>query len=172
MWFTTECNSKGQGKAEFSDIKGTIEGEAEIQFDESGNPIATMKFSRLTTDEDLPFGLFQFLNGQEATMFADGAVGIGFGGGQNTCSLLTVETPEGIFTSREGLSFSYSINTSDDTETVLHFNLQQRKQSIGFYLSATLFQNMLIGGLTLMVIRCDLDKRYPLAKGTGLPIKW
>ncbi len=100
MWFSTKCSYKGRGKAEFSDIKRTIEGETEISFDESGECTATMKVENLTTNADLPFELFQ-----------------------NTCSSLSVVTADGTFSSTEGIFFSYTVTMFDSSEATISFHL-------------------------------------------------
>ncbi len=128
MWFTSNCVYKGYGRAEFSGIRGTIEGEAEISFDETGRAMSSMKVEKLTTSEDLHFGLFQFLNGQQATTLSDGAVGIGFGGGQNKCESLSINTDHGTFLCTEDVSLG---NWSSDPEVPLQFHVTRSQFDSG-----------------------------------------
>ena len=123
MWFSTECSYKGRGKAEFSDIKGVIEGDVDVVFREDGSVTVRMKTEELKTDVNLDFGMFQFLTGRPTQNYSDGTAGFGFGGGQNTCINISVSTPEGIFSSSKGIVYSYSTRVFGDTETTIDFDL-------------------------------------------------
>ena len=123
MWFSTECSYKGRGKAEFSDIKGVIEGDVDVVFREDGSVTVRMKTEELKTDVNLDFGMFQFLTGRPTQNYSDGTAGFGFGDGQNTCINISVSTPEGIFSSSKGIVYSYSTGVFGDTETTIDFDL-------------------------------------------------
>ena len=121
MWFSTECSYKGRGKAEFSDINGIIEGDVEVVFQEDGSATVRMKAELLTTTFDI--GIFQFLTGEPTQTYPDGSTGYSFGGGQNTCTNLSVSTHDGIFSSSNGIVYSYSTGPFGDTETTIDFHL-------------------------------------------------
>jgi len=111
-WFSTDISYEGRGRAEFHDPPGTVEGAARIRIDESGTLSVELNIERVMSEQPLLMGLIQLFSGQKPVE-VNGSIGIGGGEPPNTCTKLTVTTPQGEFSATEDLHYSYSVDIFD-----------------------------------------------------------
>lgn len=102
-WFRADVEYEGWGRAMFSDPEGSIEGPVSIRFDEMGGAGIEMKAdpSTLQTERTLRFGLDEFLSGEEPTLAGGHYVLSTTLASRNPCVELEVETPTGVFRTRD-----------------------------------------------------------------------
>lgn len=103
-WFSTSTEYEGWGRAEFSDPKGSVEGETRVSFDESGEATIEMRpdLSTMRADRELRFGLTEFLSGAEPTPRPDGTFFLSYNFSMsNPCTRLEVTTAHGTFISHD-----------------------------------------------------------------------
>lgn len=104
-WFSTDISYEGRGRAEFHDPPGTVEGAARIRIDESGTLSVELNIERVMSAQPLLMGLIQLFSGQKPVE-VNGSIGIG-GEPPNTCTKLTVTTPQGEFSASLQLQRRY-----------------------------------------------------------------
>ena len=101
-WFSTSVEYEGWGRAEFSDPKGSVEGETRVSFDESGEASIEMRpdLSTIKADRELRFGLTELLSGAKPTPRPDGTFFLSYNFSMsNPCTRLEVTTAHGTFVS-------------------------------------------------------------------------
>ncbi len=87
----------GRGRAEFYQPAGAVEGPVSARFDEDGNSTITMT---VETVEPPQFDLMEVLTRP-----------------RNGCTSLTVASPEGVFTAKEGIHYGFSLGAGPTTVT-------------------------------------------------------
>lgn len=101
-WFSTSVEYEGWGRAEFSEPKGSVEGETCVSFDESGEATIEMRpdLNTIKADRELRFGLTELLSGAKPTPRPDGTFFLSYNfSTSNPCTRLEVTTPHGTFIS-------------------------------------------------------------------------
>ena len=112
-WFTARIEYEGQGRAEFLDPPGAIEGTTRIQINENGTSSIEMDVQRIVSELPLQLGLLQLFSGQKP-IEGSGEVMISIGGAQaNPCKRLSITTPQGEFSATEGIHYGYSLGTTE-----------------------------------------------------------
>lgn len=98
-WFSEQITYKGDGKAEFQDPSGYVEGVVEIVCDKYGNTTIAMDVESFNSEKDLHFGLMELLSKDKPFPNPNNAKELIFDGlpGTNKCLGLTVATSEGVF---------------------------------------------------------------------------
>jgi hypothetical protein len=97
-WLKLSGQYEGRGTAEFSNPRGTIEGDVKVSFDESGELEIVMTVYKINSpDRTLRFGLDEFLSGEVPVPNPNGkgytmGINLDF---KNPCESLVVQTVEG-----------------------------------------------------------------------------
>jgi hypothetical protein len=120
-WFSTQVVYEGRGRAEFLDPSGAVEGPARVQINEDGTSSIELDIESIESEEPLPLGLMQLFSSQKPTK---GSNWIGISGGgepPNTCTSLTVTTPNGEFSATEGIRYGYSVDIGSGRSGKLDF---------------------------------------------------
>ena len=91
-WFSEQITYKGDGKAEFQDPSGYVEGVVEIACDKYGNTTIAMDVESFNSEKDLHFGLMELLSKDKPFPNPNNAKELIFDGlpGTNKCLGLTV----------------------------------------------------------------------------------
>lgn len=109
-WFSTQFEFNGRGRAEFLDPVGAVEGPTHIRFDEFGESSIEMTIEHIESEQPLRMGLMELFSGYKPVR-TEGAISIGLGVKNNTCTRFVVSSPEGEFTVTEGLRYGYSLHS-------------------------------------------------------------
>src|SRR6266404_207699 len=99
--FVGHVDYNGRGRAEFSQPRGAVEGVVSAHFDENGNSGITMTVDHV-----------EVLGSQQSSLME-----LFSGLGRNTCTSLTVESPAGMFSIKEGIHVGFSLGGSSKTVT-------------------------------------------------------
>jgi hypothetical protein len=121
-WFRPNVVYEGRGHAEFEDPGGTVEGPVVVSFNEYGESTVQMTVETLTSDRNLQFGSMEFFSG-EKPVTEDRVVSLPLTFKSNPCKKLTVETPEGTFSSTEGIHYGTSITVIGNEQEKIDFHL-------------------------------------------------
>lgn len=123
-WFSTNIEYEGWGRAEFADPEGSVEGPAQVSFDELGRASIEMHpdLRTLRADRPLRFGLTEFLSGERPREHEGTAILSMTFESQNPCTKLEVATSQGRFSSRDvsyhGRSEIWSDNREETIEKI------------------------------------------------------
>jgi hypothetical protein len=101
-WFCGNPIYEGHGRADFEEPSGFIEGPTVVRFDESGTANVQMTVENFVSDQELQFGLMEFLSGENPVK-GSGFVQLPITFKSNRCVKLVVKTVEGEFLSTEGI---------------------------------------------------------------------
>jgi len=115
-WFSTKIKYEGQGRAEFLDPKGIIEGPVKVQFDEFGESSVEMEIEKVETEQPLQFGLMQLFSGSKPIKGKNQIV-MGIGTEHNPCTKLTVITPQGVFSAKDNIHYSEELKMFSSEES-------------------------------------------------------
>lgn len=161
-WFSTDISYEGRGRAEFHDPPGAVEGAASIRIDESGTLSVELNIERVISEQPLLMGLMQLFSGQKPVK-VNGAIGIG-GGGEppNTCTKLTVTTPQGEFSATEALHYSYSVDIFDGNSGSVTFTTLRSQFDAAGKSQPHYWVMPLSNFLSRFVTRHPLLDRHPL----------
>lgn len=96
-WFSPSVEYEGEGRAEFSNPKGSIEGHTTARFDEFGGCVIELKIESFQCERQLHFGIMEFLSGQTPAQVGK-SVTMGGGGMDNPCTRIVISSPLGTFT--------------------------------------------------------------------------
>jgi hypothetical protein len=99
-WFVPTAIYEGQGRAEFADPTGIVEGHTIVRFDSEGNGHVEMSIETVAPAQPLKYGTMQFFNG-EPEILGEAATWSSNRKDSNPCTKLTVSTAEGEFISTE-----------------------------------------------------------------------
>jgi len=103
-WFTALVEYSGQGRAEFSDPPGVIEGSTRVRFDEFGNSSIEMDVEKMEPDSDDPQKALLFLRGSPPIVEGGKTTRL-IGARKNPCSKLTVMCEDGVFSASDGIFY-------------------------------------------------------------------
>lgn len=118
-WFLTNIDYEGEGRAEFENPKGYIEGMVKISFDELGKSSIEMNVANCYTEQPLRFGFIEFFN---AAPLREEEGGFSFNRlGRNQCQSLTVNTPDGTYSAQGSILYKPTISVGNNT--IVKFNL-------------------------------------------------
>jgi len=109
-WFSTRIEYEGQGRAEFLDPHGAIEGRTRVQINENGTSNIEMAIDGMDEELPLPSGLMQLISGQKPLETGGGITLTG--GTSNPCTRLSVSTPQGEFSATEGIHYGLSLGAT------------------------------------------------------------
>lgn len=123
-WFSTSVEYEGWGRAEFSDPKGSVEGETRVSFDEFGE--ATIEMlpdpGTMKANRELRCGLTELLSGAEPVDSKGTFVLAHNSSMQNPCTQLEVTTSHGRFVAQDipyhELSQSWSEGEEEVVDTI------------------------------------------------------
>lgn len=101
-WFSPNLEYEGQGRAEFLDPEGVIEGPTRIKFDEFGESSVEMKVEKIEPQCEA----LLFLSGTKPVRKGR-AVTWDIGGSNNPCNKLTVKTSEGRFSAAGNIFYGF-----------------------------------------------------------------
>jgi len=105
-WLALSGEYTGRCRAEFSNPKGTIEGDVRATFDESGDLEIVMTVDSLECpDRDLKFGLDEFLSGESPTPHGTGFTMGTSGDFKNPCESLEIKTQVGELWAKEKILY-------------------------------------------------------------------
>lgn len=108
-WFSTPVIYDGYGQAEFRKPKGIVRGPTKVSYDEFGKFNIEMDVEKIETEKPLHFELQELLGGQKAIRHKD-SISLSLGTTANDCTKLTVNNPNGVFTAKENIIFTYEYN--------------------------------------------------------------
>lgn len=156
-WFCPQIGYEGEGRAEFRDPPGAIEGTTHIQISESGTLSVEMDIERLESEYPLQLGLIQLFGGQKV-LKTSGGVMIGVGGEQpNPCMKLSVTTSKGEFIATDSICYGHSVDLPDCTTgritfTVLRsqFTAAAMTQPVYWVIPLTNFLSKFVGSHPLL----------------------
>ena len=127
-WFLTNIDYEGEGRAEFENPKGYIEGMVKISFDELGNSRIEMNVANCYTQQPLRFGFIEFINA-DPPIEEEGGFSFTNRLRSNPCQSLTVNTPDGIYSAQGSIVYKPSIVWGGDN-------------TIEFYLAPSCFDKI------------------------------
>ena len=104
-WFSPQIEYSGWGKAEFEDPKGYIEGPIEVTVDDSCHISIEMKIDTCKSDQDLRFGLIEFLS-NDKPYEKDGQLVFSGMPGTNPCLRLDINCADGNFITFERIFYN------------------------------------------------------------------
>ncbi|MEG5042418.1 MULTISPECIES: hypothetical protein [unclassified Microcoleus] len=120
-WFLTNIDYEGEGRAEFENPKGYIEGRVKISFDEFGNSSIEMNVANCYTEQPLSFNCIEFFNAapaeEEGSFYSTNPFG------SNPCKSLTVNTREGTYSAQGSIVYNPIISLGGDNNTRVKFYL-------------------------------------------------
>lgn len=126
-WVSTKIYYEGEGRAEFENPQGYIEGRVKISFDELGNSSIEMNVAKYETEQPLSLNFIEFF--QAAPAEEEGSFSSTNRFGSNPCNSLTVETPDGTYYAQGSIVYNpLSILGGDNTR-------------VEFYLVPSYFEN-------------------------------
>src|ERR1041384_5606712 len=99
--FLDHVDYDGRGRAEFNKPRGAVEGVVSAHFDENGNSAITMTVDRVEVGKSQQSSLMELFSGL----------------GRSNCTSLTVESPSGVFSIKEGVHVGFSLGGSTGTVT-------------------------------------------------------
>ncbi|MEG3956267.1 hypothetical protein [Microcoleus sp. herbarium2] len=103
-WVLTNIDYEGEGRADFENPKGYIEGMVKISFDELGKSSIEMNVANCYTEQPLRFGIREFFN---AAPLREEEGGFSFNRlGRNPCQSLTVNTPDGTYSAQGSIVYN------------------------------------------------------------------
>lgn len=103
-WFLTNIDYEGEGRAEFENPQGYIEGMVKISFDEFGNSSIKMNVAKYHTEQPLSFNCIEFFNAAPA--LEEGSFSSTNRFGSNPCKSLTVNTPHGTYSAQGSIVYN------------------------------------------------------------------
>lgn len=103
-WFLTNIDYEGEGRAEFENPKGYIEGMVKISFDEFGNSSIQMNVAKYHTEQPLSFNCIEFFNAAPAE--EEGSFSSTNRLRSNPCKSLTVNTPDGTYSAQGSIVYN------------------------------------------------------------------
>lgn len=115
-WFLTNIDYEGEGRAEFENPKGYIEGRVKISFDEFGNSSIEMNVAKYHTEQPLSFNCIEFFNADPAE--EEGSFSYTNRFGSNQCQSLTVNTPDGTYSAEGSIVYNPIISLGGDNTRV------------------------------------------------------
>ncbi|MEG4035981.1 hypothetical protein QUB37_05765 [Microcoleus sp. AT3-A2] len=116
-WFLTNIDYEGEGRAEFENPKGYIEGLVKVSFDEFGNSSIEMNVANCYTEQPLRVGFIEFFNA-DTPIEEEGRFSFTNRLGSNPCKSLTVNTPDGIYSAQGSIVYQPSIALGGDNTRV------------------------------------------------------
>lgn len=121
-WFLPMVEYRGRGRAEFLNPKGSLEGTVVARFDEHGNRQIEMEVDASTIQGDPPLRtgmLLELFSGHRTD--APDAISFSFGGKQNPCTKIEIQTADGVLTSMGTVHYSHEVNLSTNQGALLRF---------------------------------------------------
>ena len=119
-WFLTKIDYEGEGRAEFENPKGYIEGMVKISFDEFGNSSIEMNVAKYHPEQPLSFNCIEFFNADPAE--EEGSFSSTNRFRSNPCKSLTVNTPDGTYSAQGSIVYNLTISLCGNN-TIVKFNL-------------------------------------------------
>jgi len=116
-WFLTNIDYEGEGRAEFENPKGYIEGLVKISFDELGNSSIEMNVAQCYTEQPLRVGFIEFFNA-DSPIEQEGRFSFSNRLGSNPCKSLIVNTPNGIYSAQGSIFYNPIISLGGDSTRV------------------------------------------------------
>lgn len=116
-WFSECPVYQGEGRAEFADPHGFVDGPATALFDRDGSAHVSLEVEHYEADEPLRFGLSQLLSRRRPQKVGAG-FGLGFGGVTNPCTRFTIKTPNGVFSMTEKIILGATLRLFGDGGTL------------------------------------------------------
>ena len=126
-WFLTNIDYEGEGRAEFENPKGYIEGRVKISFDEFGQSSIEMNVANYYPEQPLNLNCIEFFNAappaeEEGSLSSTNRLGSKNGLGSNPCKSLTVNTPDGTYSAQGSIVYNPIISFCGNN-TIVKFNL-------------------------------------------------
>ncbi|MCY7383137.1 MAG: hypothetical protein LH628_11260 [Microcoleus sp. CAN_BIN18] len=116
-WFLTNIDYEGEGRAEFENPKGYIEGLVKVSFDELGNSSIEMNVAQCYTEQPLRVGFIEFFNA-DSPIEQEGRFSFSNRLGSNPCKSLIVNTPNGIYSAQGSIFYNPIISLGGDSTRV------------------------------------------------------
>ena len=121
-WVLTNIDYEGEGRADFENPKGYIEGRVKISFDEFGKSSIEMNVANYYTEQPLRVGSFiEFFNA-DPPIEEEGGFSFTNRLGSNPCQSLTVNTPDGTYSAQGSILYNPTISFCGNN-TIVKFNL-------------------------------------------------
>ena len=116
-WVLTNIDYEGEGRAEFENPKGYIEGRVKISFDKFGNSSIEMNVANCYTEQPLRFGFIDFFNA-DPPIEEEGSFSFTNRLGSNPCQSLTVNTPDGTYSAQGSIVYNPIISLVGDNTRI------------------------------------------------------